>query len=117
MKTIQVDGRRYRIDELIHYARQILWSGDREAPSSFARTILDHLNVIGEKPGVSKDYLDPELMDVKELAEYLRLTPPYVRSMAGSGRIPKEAIVKNPGRASKYYFKRNIIKEWARYKG
>jgi len=53
-------------------------------------------------------------MTVQELADYLRLAPNHVRSMAAGGRIPEDAIIKPPG-SRKYIFDRKKIIEWARY--
>uniref|UniRef100_A0A6M3JPQ9 Putative DNA binding, helix-turn-helix domain containing protein n=1 Tax=viral metagenome TaxID=1070528 RepID=A0A6M3JPQ9_9ZZZZ len=51
-------------------------------------------------------------MDVKELAEYLRLTPGHVRDMARGGLIPPYCIIRPLG-CRKYRFKRPKIEEWA----
>lgn len=53
-------------------------------------------------------------MTVKDLAEYLHITPNHVRDLAVSGRIPEDAIVKPPG-CRKYLFDPEKIKRWARY--
>lgn len=55
-----------------------------------------------------------DLMTAEELAEYLHLSPNYVRNMAKAGRIPAEAIIRPPG-ARKYLFKRDKIDKWAQF--
>ena len=53
-------------------------------------------------------------MDIKELAEFLGMSPNYVRLMASAGRIPAEAIVRPPG-TRKWRFIPSKIQEWAKY--
>ena len=52
-------------------------------------------------------------MGVKELAEFLDLTPSYVRDMARYGKIPPDCIIRPQG-CRKYRFDRKKIEEWAR---
>lgn len=57
--------------------------------------------------------MNETLWNVDELAEYLDLTPAYIRDMARCGKIPADCIVRPLG-CRKYRFVPEKIADWAR---